>query len=102
MNNTPNNPDDEENFQNWDEDSQIPEGLSEQWEKKEREGLRAGVCSNCGWLFPEDQLSCAHCGEALELPSNSFKDTIHFFFQTPWGWVTVLIAMLLIVSFVFY
>lgn len=82
-----------------DEDALIPEGLSDQWKRQEQEGRRAGVCFNCGWTFAEEQLSCAHCGESVELPSNSYSDTLRFFFTTPWGWVSSLIFVLFVIAY---
>lgn len=81
------------------DEEEIPDGLKEQWAEQEKEGRRAGVCKNCGWTFSEEQLSCAHCGEPVDLPAKTSTDLKEFFIKSPWGWVTILILALLLFSY---
>ena len=88
-------------FQEWEEppSEEIPPGLQKKWDRDEKRGVRAGVCSSCDYPFHENDLSCRHCGKAIEVESGTIGNMAHWFFKTPWGVVSCLILLLALLAF---
>ena len=75
-----------------DGEEKIPERLEEKWQKEERQGLKAGVCRSCGWVFTQDEIRCKHCGTATDMSEGVLVSLKKWFFHTPLG-IMLLIAI---------
>jgi hypothetical protein len=93
-------PRDEDDIPDWEiEDEKIPERLEDKWKKDEEKGLRAGVCRACGWVFTQDELSCAHCGARTEMGAGALVSLKQWLFKTPLG---ILAVLLIFISLLIY
>ena len=78
------------------EEEKIPPTLEKKWQEQERKGLRAGICKTCGWVFGQDELTCAHCDTPTEMTEGVLISLKKFFLGTPIGilsFIFILAAM---------
>lgn len=84
----------ESDIPEWEQaEEKIPDSLQKKWQREESEGLRAGICTGCGWPYTKADLSCRHCGKATEISDGTLVWLRRWFFKT-WSGLLVLTVIL--------
>ena len=90
----------ESDIPEWEEEEEkIPESLQKKWQKEELEGMKAGVCADCGWPFTKMDLSCRHCGKSTEISDGALVSLRRWFFKTWPGLLVFVVILLGIIAF---
>ena len=85
----------ESDIPEWEEkEEEIPESLKKKWQQDEIEGIKAGICSACGWPYTKADLSCRHCGKPTDISDGVFVSLKRWFFKT-WPGFLLLVLILL-------
>ncbi|OIO39466.1 MAG: hypothetical protein COT00_01565 [Candidatus Omnitrophica bacterium CG07_land_8_20_14_0_80_50_8] len=79
---------------------EIPESLKKKWREEEAEGIRAGVCTACGWPYTKMDLSCRHCGKPTEISGGVLVGLRRWFFKTRIGLLALIFILLGIFLFI--